>query len=442
MEIGMRRRWLIVGTLVGLAAVLVAAALAVEAAVVTCGERFPSGGAGLASGRPPDAVRFDGNLPFLTREARERELAEARHVTPAIGLGPLDWALSTNHDAGAVVAGGDTVTITAGAGVGSFTMANGTLRWQRDLPGPRAGLSAFGARSVVTAGPRRESGSDEPTYFGVLSEDGQPVACGDFGDGSGQDDRFGVATDAARGLVAVVDGGGTKTRVVLYNQDGSHERWSRELDGDWGRVAIAGGSVVVGDGPQGAVGLSLDTGDARWTLAGSRLGPAAPTLGRLRTASGRVVGVTAPGPRAEGDATGPGSGVDRFVGVDPETGRVLWRSREAVSLGENDAISVLDDLVVAGPAGAPVLALDPRTGATRWRARGGPGKNLGSFAGGDGLWIYGTGGRPTAFARDDGHPTPIFNGPDPRFFGLDGAAGAGHLAFMSQTGLLLVYPLT
>ncbi len=78
--------------------------------------------------------------------------------------------------------------------------------------------------------------------------------------------------------------------------------------------------------------------------------------------------------------------------------------------------------------------------ARRWSARGGPGKHLGSFPRAD-RWIYGTGGIPTAFAISDGRAVPLMRPRGGRFFGLDGATGAGRLALLSQNGLLAVYAL-
>jgi outer membrane protein assembly factor BamB len=163
-------------------------------------------------------------------------------------------------------------------------------------------------------------------------------------------------TGVAAGDVIVA--GNAEREVVAVDRSSGEERWRSEafddVDASGSRLqpTVAGDLVLVADGDDDTevVALSVDDGAERWRVPVDR-------------ADNRV------------DAELAGDvlvlGVDPVQGVDPATGRVLWRDGGGLLLETRGGISAMaldsDGTTVVTTGTSELAAFDAATGAVRWR---------------------------------------------------------------------------
>lgn len=311
--------------------------------------------------------------PRLTRE-------------PPPGVGGLDgerWRATldtepsfrfTNTDTGVgspidVEVASDGVYVTTGGNVAAYETAGGDRRWQRILPAPRAATVTGPVLAVATSGGivalDRVTGEvrwREPTPGSaqvLVDGDAQIILSGGAGlealDATDGRRRWSIPSPATGRWMDVVRSSGTRL-FTLSTADGT----VRGIDGDtgtidWERTVPASRSMlpVVGDGnvyletDRGEiVALDLLTGQDRWRV------PSPPDRGTLTVARGVLVRWSRDGDLAAFAA---------------EDGRPLWSRSDGVVV---DPVASEDTVHLARRSPARILAVDARSGATRWeRAR-------------------------------------------------------------------------
>jgi outer membrane protein assembly factor BamB len=431
-------------------AVVAAAGFGAERAVTTCGERFAEVSGEFDRAGPPEAVVRDESNTLA--DVHRRAIAAARNLAPGSGLRRLVWAVETHSLSGNVAALGDRFVLTAGATVAALAAADGRALWERELPGERAGLWTWRDGVVVLAGPSRFS-DESDAHVAMLDRDGEMLRCETL-DVDPDADRYGVDVDR-EGRVAVLEGGGQRTRLRLFTEGGRADAWDVELDGDFASVVIAGETVVVGDrararGGPAAIGVDSESGERRWDLKATALdrdtpdpGPyrdrfaeldPSPRLARLRAGGPGVVGHALLSISDAGDVA-PG----RLLAIDTTTGKPVWRTRTEVPLRRRDELELQDGRVLAATSTdlGEVLAFNADDGRPLWRSEGGPGKELGDLIV-SGERIYATGGRPAVLAARTGRLRELSRDGS-NWFGLRGALGPDHLAILLDVGLVVVY---
>lgn len=215
----------------------------------------------------------------------------------------------------AVVGGGVGVLVGSGAGGGeprSGTSAGSDVRpWAVTLHAS-SGVAASGMAHCVAGGGRLYCTRDGVLAAAVDPDDGHTlwVRAGEAGAGAGTPVLSG-------GLLHVVGQGGK--RLTALDPATGRTRWSRDITAYAGRVAHAGGVVLLTGADSRVTALDSATGAVKWRRA--------------------VRGLSLPTFRVYGDGlayvtSGAGRGGTTVTAVDPETGgvRARWRMDGALTV--------------------------------------------------------------------------------------------------------------
>jgi len=241
--------------------------------------------------------------------------------------------------------------------------SNGTLSWKTQFASSGVDISTVAGN----AGPLLFStGSidDQVAGLGVL----WGVDTGTHGVAfsiSGIDFNLAVAASESAGVVVTADE--ITYRLTAYSIDDQSVRWRKDA-GNAGRIGLpaspAACIAVSGDGhtfywaSDRLYALDAATGTARWTAGtvnpGDEFQSVIVVRGQ-RPATESIVATT----------TGPGGGTLRAFAA--ETGDVRWTERGGAKFGLKTALAATADVVVAAEAdNGSVVAVDARTGQTRW----------------------------------------------------------------------------
>lgn len=445
----MRRTWAVLGVGVAVAA----GAVAVERSTVTCGERLPE--LSPPAGAVPLAQLASGGSP-ADRERRAGTLRAAGAVRPETGVGALRWGAQAVTDPlemipSEVVSAGSAVVVRTDGELIALRARDGRGLWRRALPHGGADLEPL-RNGVAVWTIQLDGWFRDRSQVTMLDERGQVVDCADLGGpptGEDIDARTGTAaaTDPRRGLVVAVGRDGDSSRVTLWRDGGREQVWEAETPGEWGAVAVAGDTVVVGDAgrdpeDRALVGLRLADGRPLWSVPRSvadRVAPGAPDPSRAGRA--RIAWLRAGGGRllAAGERSLPIEGrlPGRTLAVDARSGRVVWTGASVTRGGPLTELEPAGDLLLAVGSFFPVLAVDVATGRPRWKA---PGSEDLVRRGERILFL---GNTPTVASVADGRPRPLSR-PVPGAFwdGLGGTEADGHVVIATASGLVLAFPMT
>lgn len=287
-----------------------------------------------------DATVRTVTAPIVTGEAVALGIATTGVTGGVVAFDAADgvarWTTATERDVEARPAGdiearptGDAAEIFAGTNGGRVygLAAGGSRRWATSVP----------ATAVVSTGQTGDSGVyaaefrgrvrslDPRTGLGrwVRETDGSLVAPVTVGDGT-------VYAATSRG------------KVHAFTADGT-ERWTYAGDGSITVPPVADGeTLAVGRLDGTAVGLDPETGTARW-----RADTGSPATA-VAFASGSVV---------------VGTRAGSTFAFDAATGEERWRTDSESEIVALDA----DPAVYAQTSTGTISALDPETGALRWR---------------------------------------------------------------------------
>ncbi len=276
--------------------------------------RFAAGGAVAASPAVAEGLVVAATLPgrIFALDAKTGALRWSLHTGAALPLNTSPAGGWDIYASSPVVAGGMVVIGAPDGAVRALELRTGRLRWKVQTGGRVRGTPAVGGQTAV-----------------VGSWDGRVYA-------------LDLGTGATRWVHHTI-GDTLDSRAAGFDR--------RALQSS---PAIAGGMVFIGSRDGGLYGLDLATGERRW---------------RVSHRGSWVVG----SPAVQDGRVYVGSSDGHFVqAVEAGTGKELWRLPTAANVIASPLLADGLLLVTTHRTDAPwgdLLAIDPATGAVRWRLR-------------------------------------------------------------------------